>query len=195
MSLDFDAIRERAAAATPGPWTADHEWCQINTPDGRRLFEVLLGDNDTRENAQQAIADAEFVAHANQDVPALLAEVASLTAELEQMKQVVAAARSVFEVEHRRAEKAEAEQDRLRADLDIATVKLNAHERHNRELRAEYEQGVTCACCGGKVMGREGHVIKVCPICGFDNFPEGGVHAAYYIHMLDHERRGKGKEE
>jgi len=94
-----------------------------------------------------------------------------------------------------RAEKAEAEQDRLRADLDIATVKLNAHERHNRELRAEYEQGVTCACCGGKVMGREGHVIKVCPICGFDNFPEGGVHAAYYIHMLDHERRGKGKEE
>jgi hypothetical protein len=45
------------------------------------------------------------------------AAVASLTAELEQMKQVVAAARSVFEVEHRRAEKAEAERDRLREEV------------------------------------------------------------------------------
>ena len=78
MSLDLEAIRVRAAAATPGPWTADHEWCQINTPDGRRLLEVLLGDNDTRDNARQAIADAEFVAHANQDVSALLAEIGRL---------------------------------------------------------------------------------------------------------------------
>jgi hypothetical protein len=42
---------------------------------------------------------------------------------------------------------------------------------------------------------RKGGVYLVCPVCGFDNFPEGGMHAAYSIHMNDHERRGWDVEE
>jgi regulator of replication initiation timing len=49
-SKELDVIRKRAEAATPGPWFAE----AANT------------------------ADAEFIAHARQDVPKLLAEIERL---------------------------------------------------------------------------------------------------------------------
>lgn len=73
--LDLDAIRARADAATRAPWTADDTDLKVNTEDGRALVvlaTVLLGDDDTRENHPQAMADAEFLAAARTDVPQLL---------------------------------------------------------------------------------------------------------------------------
>lgn len=71
-------IRDRANAATPGPWTADGT--TVTTPDGRTLvYEVLLGDDDTRDEFPQARADAAFIAAARTDVPALLDEVRRLS--------------------------------------------------------------------------------------------------------------------
>lgn len=78
--IDIDAIRARAEAATPGPW-ADH--------DGPLLEDVVA--------YIYSDADEAFIAHAREDVPALLAEVERLG---------IGALRA-----------AEAERDRLRAQV------------------------------------------------------------------------------
>lgn len=78
MSLDLEAIKARADAATPGEWSAQDTDLDVHTEDSRSLIhlaEVLLSDEDTRANHPQAVADAEFIAHAREDIPALLAEV------------------------------------------------------------------------------------------------------------------------
>jgi len=69
--LDLDAIRARLAAATPGPWTAH--------PDGL-VWSDLPGDPVSGSVEQ---ANAELIAHARQDIPALLAEVERLRAQLD----------------------------------------------------------------------------------------------------------------
>ena len=101
-------IRERAAAATTGPWSLYYENPQS---DYTRLIDIAADLRDTghgyrcrryigqlesgqidndpahaywdgdRDNAQSA-DDAEFIAHAREDVPALLAEVDRLRTEL-----------------------------------------------------------------------------------------------------------------
>ena len=68
---DLDAIRARAEAATPDPWIVNYEE-EDNysvTPNGRWESGVAF--------AAKA-PDAEFIAHAREDVPALLVEVERL---------------------------------------------------------------------------------------------------------------------
>lgn len=77
-ALDLDAIRARAEAATPGLWHGPHDGefgCVVQGDFG--WVTPGLGpeyDQDT----DQGQADAEFIAHARQDVPDLLAEVERL---------------------------------------------------------------------------------------------------------------------
>lgn len=71
---DVDAIRARAATATPGPWTTSSE------------HSVRAGDDElvaTTTAYERHAADAEFIAHARSDIPALLAQVARLRDALE----------------------------------------------------------------------------------------------------------------
>ena len=73
---DLNAIRARAAAATEGPWRAEYSWEQGNC--------VVPGDaQSTREafavtRLYHQAADAEFIAHARQDIPDLCDEVERL---------------------------------------------------------------------------------------------------------------------
>lgn len=87
--IDLAGIRARADAATRGPWhvelTAE---TYIDRPsrypiysDVRGIVEVAEGDTyvaQTMRGNAQARADAEFIAHAREDVAALLAEVERL---------------------------------------------------------------------------------------------------------------------
>jgi len=81
--LDLDAIEARATAATEGPWTtgADKAWSDALPP-----WALVISANypliELQEGAQ-GVADAEFVAAARQDVPALVAEVRRLRAQLD----------------------------------------------------------------------------------------------------------------
>jgi hypothetical protein len=83
--LDLAAIRERADAATPGPW-AEPEWSANPGDEG---WWILYGRAGTEEYAvgltvsynPRAEADARFAAHARADVDALLAEVERLRGE------------------------------------------------------------------------------------------------------------------
>lgn len=84
-------IQKRADAATPGPWH------RVGPPWNRYLPFVIAGDTDPHvgrfvcdldsdpadepDEPGNEVADAEFIAHAREDVPALVAEVKRLTAE------------------------------------------------------------------------------------------------------------------
>lgn len=73
---DLDEIKKRADAATPGPWEKDlfkDTYIRIVTRD--ELPETINGIAGIghMEAGPEVEADAEFIAHARQDVPALLA--------------------------------------------------------------------------------------------------------------------------
>ncbi|MCW6003935.1 hypothetical protein K1W54_04965 [Micromonospora sp. CPCC 205371] len=71
--LDLDAIRARADAATEGPWVsgADYQpsWLphELITAPENPIVEFTADE--------QGAADADFAAHAREDVPALLAAI------------------------------------------------------------------------------------------------------------------------
>ena len=81
-TLDLDAIKARAEAATAGPWEADD-----SDADGVNVGWYVWSDFDETTVAPHLDHDdAEFIAHAREDVPALIAEVERLRAgrEIEQ---------------------------------------------------------------------------------------------------------------
>ena len=96
MSIDLEAIEARANAATPGKWEAKtnrhpecsgEAWGWIDGPVENWCW------TDRRAHSR---ADAEFIANAHQDIPALLAEVkrqaaeiAAVTAERDALKEAL----------------------------------------------------------------------------------------------------------
>ena len=72
--LEIEAIRQRAEKATEGPWY------YIDFGDGR-----AISSEATEEEVCMPITDydADFIAHAREDIPALLAEVEQLRIENE----------------------------------------------------------------------------------------------------------------
>lgn len=68
--IELKAIEDRAAKATPGVWT----WAQDSRP--AHWFRKLLVTKAAWW--AKSAADAEFIAHARTDVPALVAEVRRL---------------------------------------------------------------------------------------------------------------------
>ena len=84
-SLDLEAIKARAAAATEGPWEWDDPtisqhwsrpapWATVVDDEVRCGGYCYGGSSDPIKSA----ADGEFIAHAREDVPALVAEVERL---------------------------------------------------------------------------------------------------------------------
>lgn len=85
--LDLGPIEERLAAATPGPWCAD----PIEDSDGwfvhsnvAPTYPIVAATpvDGIDEHRTQSEPDAEFIAHAREDVGDLLAEVKTLRAAL-----------------------------------------------------------------------------------------------------------------
>jgi len=75
----LNAIKERVAKATPGPWEYDEEERGIWNKGGfNYLGTVTLSHNS-----------AEFIAHAREDVPALVAEVEYLRGMLRDTRKIV----------------------------------------------------------------------------------------------------------
>ena len=77
QNIDIEAIKTRANAATQGPWTQreiqDYSEIAIAGHSAIEQPLALVGSN----------GDADFIAHAPEDVAALLAEIERLTAELD----------------------------------------------------------------------------------------------------------------
>lgn len=77
------AIKARAEAATPGAWGIEHVERRIWAGNERVCF--LFGQ-DRRQNENNGV----FIAHAREDVPALLAEVERLRKQLDGLKKMAA---------------------------------------------------------------------------------------------------------
>lgn len=75
---ELDEIERRCAAAQPGPW--------VSYVEGRDHVAgsdfVMVGEGDSIELTGATVADQDFIAHARQDVPRLVAEVRRLRAML-----------------------------------------------------------------------------------------------------------------
>lgn len=71
----LDAIREREAKATAGPWDVEGS-AYCGPLDTLTVYPVE--DGGALAYVQPSWEDAEFIAHAREDVPALLAEVERL---------------------------------------------------------------------------------------------------------------------
>ena len=80
--LDLDAITKRARLAVPPPWGTDDEAVVCFAPSDNRpeLGEYTVAHVGDRD-------DREFIAHAREDVPDLLARVRVLTAKLDATAQ------------------------------------------------------------------------------------------------------------
>lgn len=100
--IDLDAIEARCAAATPGPWRqcgADRKGCACGMVWSEPAdFVVAQGEEGERAGTvcgfdvddETISANMRFVAHAREDVPALLAEVRRLTPNHEAHGQALA---------------------------------------------------------------------------------------------------------
>ena len=109
MTIDLNAIRKRSEAATEGPWTTFDDVQYIAR---RTVYEY---DEWTESNVDviadcSHMHDAAFIAHARQDVPALIELVAQKQAEVERLR--TQQERLIAELE-----KADKFSDELRAEL------------------------------------------------------------------------------
>jgi len=75
---ELEAISKRCAAATPGPWKSFVEGRDHTSGSSF----IMIGNGETRsddiELSGATVADQDFIAHARQDIPRLLAEIARL---------------------------------------------------------------------------------------------------------------------
>ncbi len=82
--LDLDAIEARAEAATPGPWREPKNGLGLGWtifPKNSKGWSIATCDSGT---------DADFIAHARTDVPALVAELRVAREVVEAACQLVA---------------------------------------------------------------------------------------------------------
>lgn len=79
--IDLEAIKARCNAATPGPWEPSWDWSydDFDGYSGYGQSPATSGKSldDIRE---QSCANADFIAHAREDILALVAEVEQLRA-------------------------------------------------------------------------------------------------------------------
>jgi len=123
--VELDIIKARCEAATPGPWTwhigGGHDWLG---PEGGP---AVLDDGSAAGEYQQVIAgdspDGEFIAHAREDIPMLVAEVERLRAEVIQLQ---ADRKLCFEEWSAEATQLQAEVTQLRAKQKAEIERLQA---------------------------------------------------------------------
>lgn len=77
---ELQAIKERCEAATPGPWQR-HKYHHIRSAEG---IELNAGHYDLVELSSFNLeANRDFIAHAREDIPKLLAEIERLRISVE----------------------------------------------------------------------------------------------------------------
>jgi hypothetical protein len=120
--LDTTAIRARAEAATEGPWEQRQN---APTMSGAVWHLRRAGQPGVRAMVteyQHGSANAEFIAHARTDVPALCDALDEARQEIERLRARWAVAWEYSDHELMSALRAEAERDRLAAQVEEVMV-------------------------------------------------------------------------
>ena len=100
-SDELQAIKARCDAATPGPWNAVPRATE-GYVDGF-LGAEIEGPPDAQRGQFARMEDAEFIAHAREDIPALVAEIEQLRAEIERVEEDLADANADADIWFKRA--------------------------------------------------------------------------------------------
>lgn len=137
--LDIDAIEERANAATPGPWETAYD-----TGESIHAEPTLYAPGNVEIAATFRADDDRFIAHAREDVPALIAEVRRLRFERDAFAdaalvtpaELVVAQEWEEELQHRNATLT-AENERLRAQLDLTLKGMTGWVATEEVMRGE----------------------------------------------------------
>jgi hypothetical protein len=93
--IDLTSIKERCKLATNGPWTSGwlwevDEWVRLSEPIGLGVVGEGLGsicNMQCREDDSHK-ANAQFIAHARTDIPALIAEVELLREKIAEIRKL-----------------------------------------------------------------------------------------------------------
>lgn len=109
---ELQAIRERAERATAGPWFAQYQ--DVKTESIR---DKKYGEPETIAEMYYADTDAEFIAHAREDVPKLLALVVQQAAEVERLQAYDKLSDSAIEDDNRTKERLLAQISRMEIAL------------------------------------------------------------------------------
>lgn len=103
MTIDIEAIRERAEKATPGPWRQNaarsrdyldtvHVWGVGGTAD-----EVALIGRSTLDQQND---DSDFIAHARTDIPALVTALEERDARIAELREALAVYVHAFDTDN-----------------------------------------------------------------------------------------------
>ncbi|MEV5443521.1 hypothetical protein AB0N23_13430 [Streptomyces sp. NPDC052644] len=133
------AIQARNAAATKGPWCTD-SWEIYQGSEYLPGISSWVGECCRSEDPEQALADAEFIAHARDDVPWLLAEVERLRARVAELE---AERHSTNEALSEAAETLRANRDRIAALEQLRPARF----QDCPVCGAGYEYGQPCSQC------------------------------------------------
>lgn len=144
---ELQAIKARSKAATPGPWQVMARQCLTAwTPNGVGIAGYGVGVADGEPLFEPALScsqhDAEFIAAARQDVPALVAEIERLRSELGKFDTPYYL--NLEESNRRLRTERDAEIERLQAELRQARYDLtDLNERWHAD-----RQAMTGGCSG-----------------------------------------------
>ena len=142
-SLDLAAIRQRVEKATEGPWNTGFDY-EKNDPIvlAPGYIEHTIDYTLTEGGLEHGKADAEFIAHAREDIPALLDEIDRLNATIQRVRKIVTDPQTVGWIE-RDGDTAWIPAERIRKALGIHEEPLSKrHPAMSREdLRRAFEGG------------------------------------------------------
>lgn len=83
---EMQEIEKRCEAATPGPWKTINYWNVYTSPkDG--IGVMVASTEHTGGDREEEAINADFIAHARQDIPALLSTVRELQRQVKDMEE------------------------------------------------------------------------------------------------------------
>ena len=91
---ELQKIKERCEKATPGPWKAlnipynGYDDPEIVTKDGTYICQTTY-DMQSQSEKHNVDEDMEFIAHAREDIPKLIAEVEKLKKKVKQLRKKI----------------------------------------------------------------------------------------------------------
>jgi hypothetical protein len=129
----INEIKARLEAATPGPWENDHANCVGVYKNEGWEFDICECESICTENAN---ANADFIAHAPDDIAYLLAENERMRAEFKETVQLLTDVTTKYETSVKLhgetiklLNKAEEEKSNLRAALEKAEAERDAYKK------------------------------------------------------------------
>jgi len=130
----FEEIRARAEAATPGPWTRE----EVKYPG--EPVHLRFGNCDFVLGRAEFYRDADFITQARDDIPALIAEVERVTAELRAYGGMKPAGMKILQENCKELHEVCREHQQERMELEAQLELLSAYRTFAERVKRDYTE-------------------------------------------------------